>query len=465
VATSLERGRLEETLRQVTDLKEQLRHQALHDPLTGLPNRTLFLDRTRQAVEAAARSHVWPAVLYVDLDGFKPVNDSHGHDAGDLLLRTVATRIRGCLRPADTAARLGGDEFAVLLNGPIDEAGIDRVLARLRAQLDVPVDLGEGRIATIGMSIGVARGEGGIADADALIRRADVAMYAAKRSGGSAFLVYEPGMGDSGGCRRDAETELAAAIRGGELSVAYQPLVDMRTGRPIGAEALVRWEHPDGLRRPEEFIGLAEDTGLITELGVVVLRDACAQAARWAAEVTPETELLVTVNLSARQLADPGIVRSVADALADSGLEPRRLVLEITETVLMQDRDAAAATLWRLKGLGVRIAIDDFGTGYSSLAYLRRFPIDMLKVAREFVDGLGRDANDDAITRAIVDLATTLGMLTIAEGIETTQQQEHVAALGCDLAQGYLFSHPVDADVVLALVAARRVPDLPLPVA
>jgi EAL domain-containing protein (putative c-di-GMP-specific phosphodiesterase class I) len=227
----------------------------------------------------------------------------------------------------------------------------------------------------------------------------------------------------------------------------------------------VRWEHPDGLRRPEEFIGLAEDTGLITELGVVVLRDACAQAARWAVEVTPETELLVTVNLSARQLADPGIVRSVADALADSGLEPRRLVLEITETVLMQDRDAAAATLWRLKGLGVRIAIDDFGTGYSSLAYLRRFPIDMLKVAREFVDGLGRDANDDAITRAIVDLATTLGMLTIAEGIETTQQQEHVAALGCDLAQGYLFSHPVDADVVLALVAGRRVPDLPLPVA
>jgi diguanylate cyclase (GGDEF)-like protein len=454
VATSLERGRLEETLRQVTDLKEQLRHQALHDPLTGLPNRTLFLDRARQAVDMAGRSHVWPAVVYIDLDGFKPVNDTHGHEAGDVLLRTVANRIRGCLRPADTAARLGGDEFAVLLNGPIDQAGIARVLARIKAQLDVPVDLGEGRIATVGMSVGVALGQEGIADADALIRRADVAMYAAKRAGGNDHLFYEPGMGESGDGRRSTETELAAAIRGGQMAVAYQPLVDMRSGRPIGAEALVRWNHADGVRTPDSFIGLAEDTGLITELGLLVLRDACTQAARWAASVSDETELLVTVNLSARQLADPGIVDSVAEALADSGLDPRRLVLEITETVLMQDRDAAAATLWQLKSLGVRIAIDDFGTGYSSLAYLRRFPIDMLKVAREFVDGLGRDANDDAITRAIVDLAGTLGLLTIAEGIETTQQQEHVAALGCDLAQGYLFSHPVDADVVLGLVSA-----------
>ena len=436
VATSLERGRLEETLRQVTDLKEQLRHQALHDPLTGLPNRILFLDRTRQAVDMAGRSHVWPAVLYIDLDGFKPVNDTYGHEAGDVLLRTVANRIRGCLRPADTAARLGGDEFAVLLNGPIDQPGVARVMARITAQLDVPVDLGEGRIVTVGMSVGVALGGEGVADADALIRRADIAMYAAKRAGGNDHLFYEAGMGDSGNTRKDAEVELAAAIRGGQLSVAYQPLIDMQTGRPIGAEALVRWNHPDGIRTPDSFIGLAEDTGLITELGVLVLRDACTQAAGWAAAVPAETELLVTVNLSARQLSDPDIVRAVAEALADSGLEPRRLVLEITETVLMQDRDAAAATLWSSSRLGVRIAIDDFGTGYSSLAYLRRFPIDMLKVAREFVDGLGRDANDDAITRAIVDLAGTLGLLTIAEGIETTQQQEHVAALGCDLGAG-----------------------------
>jgi diguanylate cyclase (GGDEF)-like protein len=462
VATSLERGRLEETLRQVTDLKEQLRHQALHDALTGLPNRTLFLDRTRQAVELAGRSHVWPAVLYVDLDGFKPVNDTYGHDAGDQLLRTVASRIRGCLRPADTAARLGGDEFAVLLNGPIDQQGVSRVMARIRSQLDVPVDLGDGRIATVGMSVGVALGEEGIDDADALIRQADIAMYAAKRSGGNDFLFYERSMGDPKMGRKDAEAELAAAIRAGEMRVVYQPLMEMSTGRPIGAEALVRWQHPDGLRTPDQFIGLAEDSGLITELGVFVLRDACRQAARWVRSVSTDTELLVTVNLSARQLADPQIVQEVSDALDEAGLEARRLVLEITETVLMQDRDAAASTLWQLKALGVRIAIDDFGTGYSSLAYLRRFPIDMLKVAREFVDGLGRDANDDAITRAIVDLAGTLGLLTIAEGIETTQQQEHVAALGCDLAQGYLYSRPVDADVVMDLVASTGWGVLPM---
>jgi diguanylate cyclase (GGDEF)-like protein len=456
VATSLERGRLEETLRQVTDLKEQLRHQAMHDSLTGLPNRALFLDRARQAVDMAGRSHVWPAVLYIDLDGFKPVNDTFGHDAGDMLLRTVANRIRGCLRPADTAARLGGDEFAILLNGPIDQAGVARVMARLRSQLDVPVDLGDGRIATVGMSVGVALGVEGVEDADALIRQADIAMYSAKRGGGNDFLFYETGMGDPKMGRKDAEAELAAAIRGGELRVVYQPLMEMRSGRPIGAEALVRWQHPtDGLRAPDSFIGLAEDTGLITELGVFVLRDACMQAARWVRSITDDTELLVTVNLSARQLADPQIVHEVSAALSDAGLEPRRLVLEITETVLMQDRDAAASTLWQLKALGVRIAIDDFGTGYSSLAYLRRFPIDMLKVAREFVDGLGRDANDDAITRAIVDLAGTLGLLTIAEGIETTQQSEHVAALGCDLAQGFLYSRPVDADVVMELVASQ----------
>jgi predicted signal transduction protein with EAL and GGDEF domain len=373
----------------------------------------------------------------------------------------VANRIRGCLRPADTAARLGGDEFAVLLNGPIDQAGVARVMARIRSQLDVPVDLGDGRIATVGMSVGVALGEAGVDDAEALIRQADIAMYAAKRGGGGDYLFYEPGMGDPKTNRKDAEAELAAAIRGGELRVVYQPLMDMRTGRPIGAEALVRWQHPEGLRTPDQFIGLAEDTGLITELGSFVLRDACQQAARWIQSISDDVELLVTVNLSARQLADPQIVQEVTSALSAAALEPRRLVLEITETVLMQDRDAAASTLWQLKALGVRIAIDDFGTGYSSLAYLRRFPIDMLKVAREFVDGLGRDANDDAITRAIVDLAGTLGLLTIAEGIETTQQQDHVAALGCDLAQGYLFSRPVDADTVMDLVSSQVWAELP----
>jgi len=459
VATSLERGRLEENLRQVTDLKEQLRHQALHDPLTGLPNRTLFLDRVRHAVDTAGRTGIWPAVLYLDLDGFKPVNDTFGHEAGDVLLRTVADRLRGCLRPADTAARLGGDEFVVLLNGPVDRFGVARVVERIRAQLDVPILLGEGVVTTVGASIGIALGDMTTTDADALVRNADIAMYAAKRAMGNDFLVYEPSMGNTGVTRKDSAAELAAAIRAGEMRTVYQPLIDMRTGRPIGAEALVRWEHPvDGLRAPDQFIGLAEESGLITEIGALVLNDACFQAARWVAETPTHDDLLVTVNLSARQVADDEIVDQVRAALEVSGLEPHRLVLEITETVLMHDRDAAAATLWLLKGLGVRIAIDDFGTGYSSLAYLRRFPIDMLKVAREFVDGLGRDAHDDVITHAIVELANTLGLLTVAEGIETTQQSETLAALGCDIAQGYLFSRPIEADAVSAVMAA---PDWP----
>jgi diguanylate cyclase (GGDEF)-like protein len=465
VATSLERGRLEENLRQVTDLKEQLRHQALHDPLTGLPNRTLFLDRVRHAVDTAGRTRVWPAVLYLDLDGFKPVNDTFGHEAGDVLLRTVADRLRGCLRPADTAARLGGDEFVVLLNGPIDRFGVDRVIERIRTQLDVPVLLGEGVVTTVGASIGVAIGDVDIPDADTLVRNADIAMYTAKRSLGNDYVIYEPGMGDTQVTRKDSAAELAAAIRNGEMRTVYQPLIDMRTGRPIGAEALVRWQHPvDGLRSPDQFIGLAEDSGLITEIGAQVLHDACHQAARWVAQTPDHTDLLVTVNLSARQVGDDRIVEQVSAALAASGLDPHRLVLEITETVLMHDRDAAAATLWLLKGLGVRIAIDDFGTGYSSLAYLRRFPIDMLKVAREFVDGLGRDAHDDVITHAIVELANTLGLLTVAEGIETTQQSETLAALGCDIAQGYLFSRPIEADAASAVMAATAWPALGLPI-
>jgi diguanylate cyclase (GGDEF)-like protein len=465
VATSLERGRLEENLRQVTDLKEQLRHQALHDPLTGLPNRTLFLDRVRQAVDTAGRTRVHPAVLYLDLDGFKPVNDTFGHEAGDVLLRTVADRLRGCLRPADTAARLGGDEFVLLLNGPIDKFGVSRVVDRVRAQLDVPVLLGEGVVTTVGASIGVAVGGPDVPDADTLIRHADIAMYAAKRSLGSDFLIYEPGLGNTTSPnRKDSATELAAAIENGELRTVYQPLIDMRTGRPIGAEALVRWQHPtDGMRSPDQFISLAEESGLITQIGELVLNDACHQAARWVAAAPHAEDLLVTVNLSARQVGDEQIVEQVRDALDASGLEPWRLVLEITETVLMHDRDAAAATLWLLKGLGVRIAIDDFGTGYSSLAYLRRFPIDMLKVAREFVDGLGKDAHDDVITRAIVELAGTLGLLTVAEGIETTQQSETVAALGCDIAQGYLFYRPIEADAASEVISGAAVSQIRRP--
>jgi diguanylate cyclase (GGDEF)-like protein len=454
VATSLERGRLETTLRQVTDLKEQLRHQALHDTLTGLPNRALFLDRVRQAVESAPRTGEWPTVLYLDLDGFKPVNDTHGHDAGDVLLRNVAGRLRACLRPADTAARLGGDEFAVLLTEPLADDGLARVVERICTQVAVPVDLGDGRYASVRTSIGVAAGSPRTRTADDLVRNADVAMYSAKRRGGSRHVVFDPTLGEPVALPGDTAAELAAAVRAGEIAVAYQPLVDLASGRVVGAEALARWQHQDGTRLPERFLGLAEDTGLISEVGKLVLRDACRQAATWLAGGADPDTLLVTVNLCVPQLAEPGLPDEVAAALAGAGLDPRHLVLEITETALMQDRETAATTLWRLRELGVRIAIDDFGTGYSSLAYLRRFPIDMLKVAREFVDGLGRDVHDDVITRAIVDLAGTLGLLTVAEGVETEAQRRHVAELGCDLAQGFLFAHPLPAAEVTALLAA-----------
>ncbi|WP_175527379.1 putative bifunctional diguanylate cyclase/phosphodiesterase [Blastococcus tunisiensis] len=457
VATSLERGRLETDLRHVTELKEKLRHQAMHDALTGLPNRTLFLDRTQHAVHLAGRNGMWPAVLYIDLDGFKPVNDTYGHEAGDVLLQAFSQRLSDCLRSADTAARLGGDEFAVLLHGPIDEVGVQRVLDRIRGQLALPIDLGAGREATIGASIGVAFADAAT-DVATLIGHADVAMYTAKRNGRQRSVFYEAGLGEAAPEQPDPAAELAAALDRGELTVAYQPLVDLRTGSPTGAEALVRWQHPtEGNRPPDTFIPLAEETGLIMEIGEFVLRDACRQAARWVGSADDSVPLMVTVNLSARQVTDPRTVDAVRAALTETDLDPHRLVLEITETVLMQDREAAATNLGKLKALGVRIAIDDFGTGYSSLAYLSRFPLDMLKVPREFVDGLGRDANADIVTRAIVELAGALGLLTVAEGVETDEQRRHVAELGCDLAQGYLFSRPVDAETVLALMTGLDV--------
>jgi diguanylate cyclase (GGDEF)-like protein len=457
VATSLDRGRLQHDLRQVTELKEELRHQAMHDALTGLPNRTLFLDRTQHAVRLAGRNGLWPAVLYIDLDGFKPVNDTYGHEAGDLLLRAFAERLHGCLRSADTAARLGGDEFAVLLHGPIDALGVHRVLDRIWEQLDRPVDLGAGRTAKVGASIGVAFGDAGT-DVDTLVRQADVAMYTAKRGGRGRSVFFEEGLGTDTPDQPDPAAELAGALERGEFTVAYQPLMDLRSGHPVGAEALVRWQHPtEGNRPPDTFIPLAEETGLITEIGAFVLRDACRQAARWRESCSDETPLMVTVNLSARQVTDPRIVDQVGAALAEAGLDPGRLVLEITETVLMQNRQAAVTNLERLKALGVRIAIDDFGTGYSSLAYLCTFPLDMLKVPREFVDALGRDANAEAVTRAVVELARALGLLTVAEGVESTDQQERVTELGCDLAQGYLFSRPVDAETVMAFMTGQAV--------
>ncbi len=459
VGAALENGRLAQSLRQITELSEQLQHQAFHDPLTGLPNRALFLDRAGQSLDAARRSGDWPTMLYLDLDGFKPVNDALGHDAGDLLLQTVSARLRGCLRPSDTAARLGGDEFAVLLEGYVDAASVLAVADRIRQHIAEPVEV-QGQLVRVGTSIGIASGGPQVCTTDQLISSADAAMYTAKRSGGGRFAVG--GMGCLGASSVGTELKLAGALDEGQVVVYYQPIMDLATSRPVGAEALVRWEHPtEGLLLPDCFVPVAEQSGLILDLGRLVLREACREARKWLEGTSEDSQLVVTVNLSAAQLADPDLVADVAAALAETALDPGHLVLEITESTLMQDRHAAAVTLRRLKELGVRLAIDDFGTGYSSLAYLRRFPVDMLKIAREFTGGLGHDAQDDAITYAIVDLAMTLGLQVVAEGIETPDQHAQLAALGCPLGQGFLFTGAISATQVHQMLFEPAVPDTP----
>jgi diguanylate cyclase (GGDEF)-like protein len=470
VATSLERGRLEETLRQVTDLKEQLRHQTLHDALTGLPNRTLFLDRARQAVDVAARTHAWPAVLYLDLDGFKPVNDEYGHDIGDAVLRTIATRLRGCLRPADTAARLGGDEFAILLGGPIDPQSVNRVVDRVRAQFDVPVDLGDGRVAKIGASIGIAVGDPGTEDADGLIRQSDIAMYAAKRSGGGT-VYYEAGMGDPTSAREQQVADLTRAIAHGELFTVFQPLINLRTGRPTGAEALVRWQHPeDGLRSPDEFIGLAEETGTIVPLGRKVLEAACAEARHW--QRLADGDFFVSVNLAVRQAHEPDLVEQVTGVLERAGLDPSLLVLELTESAIIGPAAEPLKALRALHDMGIRLAIDDFGTGYSNLAYLRRLPVYCIKIAASFVSGMAPEPLavpepaggqppapvpvDEPIVGALVGLAHALDLRVIAEGVETANHAERLEALGCDLGQGWFFGRPQSPDQISGLLKETR---------
>ncbi len=455
VGAALENGRLSQSLRQITELSEQLQHQAFHDPLTGLPNRALFLDRAGQALDAAERSGDWPTLLYLDLDGFKPVNDALGHDAGDVLLQAVAARLRGCIRPSDTAARLGGDEFAVLLEGYVDAAAVLAVADRIREHLADPVEI-QGQLVRVGTSIGIASGSPEIHTTDQLISSADAAMYMAKRSGGGRLAVDK---GSPGRSPVGTEAELTTALADRQIVVQYQPIMDLVTSRPVGAEALVRWEHPkEGLLLPGRFVPVAEQSRLILDLGRLLLSEACGAASSWLVGAPEDPQLVVTVNLSAAQLADPDLVADVASALAETGLDASHLVLEITESMLMKDRHAAAATLRRLKDLGVQLAIDDFGTGYSSLAYLRRFPVDMLKIAGEFTGGLGRDPHDDAITYAIVDLAMTLGLQVVAEGIETPDQHAQLTALGCPLGQGFLFTGATSAAQVHRLLREPAVP-------
>jgi len=441
---------------EVSELKRaeaQLVHNNTHDALTALPNRTLFMDRLKQALRHAHRRRRYLfAVLFLDLDRFKVVNDSLGHCMGDKLLTAIAHRLQSCLRTGDTIARFGGDEFTILLDDldQVDDA--IRVAERIEQALTVPLNLGKQKVFTTA-SIGIALSTTGYDRPEDVLRDADAAMYRAKTLGRARHEVFDAAMNARAIERLQLETDLRYATERGELVLHFQPDIDLRSGAIVGMEALVRWQHPQrGLIAPLDFIPLAEETGLILPVGQWVLTQACRQACAWQGYGSYGRPLVMSVNLSARQFQQPHLVEQVRTALQETGLAPSSLKLEITESVLMQDAETTVGALRALKGLGVQLAIDDFGTGYSSLNYLRRFPIDTLKVDRSFGSELPSDDGTEAIVRAVTALAHELGMDVTAEGIETTEELACVKALRCDRAQGYYFARPLPAEQIDALL-------------
>jgi diguanylate cyclase (GGDEF)-like protein/PAS domain S-box-containing protein len=443
-------------------LERELTHQAFHDPLTGLANRALFLDRVSHALTLARRQSRPVSLLYLDLDDFKKVNDSLGHGEGDHLLASCADRLQTSARASDTVARLGGDEFAVLIEDGVSPDDLNMLVERFQAALARPFILG-GNEVPMSVSIGVATAATDDA-ADELLRNADMAMYNAKRRGKGRAETFQSQMYAAVKHRLELEAALRHAIETDGLTLVYQPIFSLRTGLLEGVEALVRWEHPRfGALLPQHFIPLAEETGLIVQLGHWVLRESCRQVKRWR-QAFPETRMTMAVNISGRQLHELDIVRETREALAESGVEPSAVVLEITESVLMQQEGSVLERLIELKTLGVQLAIDDFGTGYSSLSYLQRFPIDMIKIARPFVEDIGGGMEKSALARAIIGLADTLKLRTVAEGVERTDQCLALMSLGCELGQGYFFAPPLAAEEIRGLLEEPR-SMLPVPIA
>jgi len=428
-------------------LSDELALHAVTDPLTGLPNRTLFMERLETALHRVEASGQLVALMFLDLDRFKLVNDGIGHDAGDRLLRRVGQRLQGALRSSDVLARFGGDEFTILceVSGPEE---VDVVVARIRASMATPVaepDFEQ----FVSLSIGVALSQPGAMAPSVLLRCADIAMYQAKQLGPGRYVLHEERDEGDAGRRLRLSNELHRAVREDQLVLHYQPYIDMRDMTLVGTEALVRWRHPvRGLLAPGEFIELAEECGLMVELGAWVLREACRQGARWmtgrAAAGMVEEPPAMSVNISPQQLSDPGFTDIVASVLVDTGFPAEHLWLEITEGALMRDPVAAIAILGALRELGVHLAIDDFGTGYSSLSYLRRLPVEALKIDRSFIEHLDEESDDRAIVQAVVALGDALGLGIIAEGIERPSQAIELAGLGSFVAQGYLYARPVD---------------------
>jgi diguanylate cyclase len=435
---------------QLQQANEQLQHVATHDALTGLPNRLLLADRLEQTIAHTERTGGSFAVLVVDLDRFKSINDSLGHEAGDRLLNEVARRLRSAVRRGDTLARTGGDEFVVLLDGISGPRDVETVIVNLLAVVGRPFELAAVEIQT-SPSIGVSLYPHDGTDAQTLMKHADAAMYHAKKVGRNTFQFFAPEMNAFTRERLELECALRNAVLRNEFVVHYQPKVDFRSGRIVSVEALIRWEHPKrGLVPPAEFIPLAEETGLILPIGAWVLREACRQLRRW--HEAGFGHLRLAVNFSAQQFREKNLLELVRGALAQANLEPRFLELELTETAVMQDPRHSAAILRALSDLGVRISVDDFGTGYSSLSYLQRFPLNKVKIDRSFVREIANSHGDLEIVRAIVSLAHSLRLAVIAEGVETSEQLGILGDVGCDQYQGYLCSPPLPADALAELV-------------
>jgi diguanylate cyclase (GGDEF)-like protein/PAS domain S-box-containing protein len=436
--------------RQLTD--DDIRHRALHDPLTGLPNRLLFLDRVGQATERQRRRRdILTAVLVLDLDRFKLVNESLGHRAGDELLAAAAPRLKQAVRSADTVAHLSGDEFGILLEDITGEQDAIEMAERIAGVFARPFVL-DGDEHFVTTSIGIALAEGGERGED-LLRDADAAMHRAKERGRARYELFDEALRGRALSRLRVENDLRRALDRDELTLHYQPLVSLRDRQMVSVEALVRWDHPErGRISPADFIPVAEENGLIEPIGRWVLEHACRQAAEWCRARPDAAPLTMGVNLSAAQLANPALAQTVATALRVSGLDPSCLALELTESMLVGDTEQLSETLVALKALGLRLVLDDFGTGYSSLSYLTRLPLDSLKVDRSFVDGLGTESRDTAVTEAIIAMSRALSLRVVGEGAETEQQVAELARLGCDLVQGFYFSRPVEAEEITRML-------------
>jgi diguanylate cyclase (GGDEF)-like protein/PAS domain S-box-containing protein len=439
-------------IRDITSRKEAaaaLAHAALHDALTGLPNRQLLTDRLEQALRRTSRTHQSVAVLFLDLDRFKLINDSHGHAAGDEVLVTVAERIQATVRAGDTVARFGGDEFVVLCEGADTAGRVAGLAERVSDALGAPFVV-QGAEFFLAASIGIALGGDGDTTAEGLLRDADAAMYRAKERGRARVEFFDEPMRSEVAGRLEMQNALHRAVERGELRLAYQPIIDLRSSGIVGVEALLRWQHAErGLLKPNSFISLAEDAGLIVPIGRWLIEEAAQACARWR-----DHNVSVSVNVSARQLRQPDLLETVAAALERNAVPAGALRMELTETVLMEDLEFHGRTLTALRDLGVSLAIDDFGTGYSSLTYLRRFPVSTVKIDRSFVAGLGANLADSAIVDSVINLAHALDLEVVAEGTETAEQVACLQDLGCDKAQGYIFAAPGPPEAIDALLEA-----------